>query len=166
MDFEEDFEEDFPIGLLERKGGIYKQGEFLHQGKKGAFYTCTLFLYEYQYKAIAYIANNGERCIYDFTQLLSLHGQVIPCKNISGHILKALAMHQQENTSVLNDSGYFLVSFITSFFLVLIPILLLGGTINLIIYLSLKRAFACYGMCMVLWIARCCLVKFRRAYYN
>lgn len=165
-DFVEDFEEDFPIGLLERRGAVYRQGELLHQGKKGAFYSCTIFMYEYQYKAIAYIANNGERSIYDFTQLLSLHGQEIPCKNISGHVLKVLAMHQQENASITNDFGYFIVSFITSLFIVMIPVLLLGGTIYLIAFLAVKRAFACYELCFVLWIARCCLVKFRRAYYN
>lgn len=163
MEFVETFEEDYPVGLLERYGGIYQQGECLHKGKRGSFYDCTIILYEYQYKAVSYIANNGERCIYNFTQLLSLGNQMIPCKNIASHVFMALLTH---NRADKKDVGYFLISFITSIVLVLIPFFFLGGIFYFILFWAFRKSFACFGMCFLLWLVRGCLVKFRRAYYN
>lgn len=161
MEYQENFQELYVVGVLEHCGAIYKQQEMLHRGKKGTFYQCAIILHEYIYEAISYVSDKGIRRLYRLLSVSKLSGEKLLCRDAWIHMEKNILLHRKELSleDIIINFKYSGMCLVMGMSQIISWILLLVSVFGSPFVLPISKRFYFIGISIILLLAKFLLEK-------
>lgn len=161
----ENFSEEYPITLFEEEGGIYQQNELLHEGKHGNFFSCTLYIDNYIYEGISYIAPHGVRVIYSLESCKDLSGNTVR-QNAGIHLQNTMrsSVIKQGSPAAMRKMICYLILYTLSFILSVAMFVFLAGALwNLLpVFIVTIRTLAYLFIAVMMFILSKLLIRYRK----